>query len=186
MDSLPLSYLGSLELFWTERGLLFIQNTQIFKKKLFSKTTTSTKIIFLATLPNPNPLYALSFQQSSRCTAEAPQIFTEQGIYTLLLCATGEKTSLLPILSQLFGVVGQRKRLSVLWVTLNTSSPLANFPFNQKRRPPSENRQQHQLGFNDTVWGLFMVTFDLPGDNVFPYYESLLSKYICLKSESVN
>ena len=153
---------------------MFIQNIQI------------KKIIFLATLRSPNALYAPSLQHSSWCTAEAPQVFTEQSIYTLLLCATGEKTILLPILSQLFGVVGQRKRLSVLWVTLNTSSPLANFPFNQKRRPPSENRQQHQLGFNDTVWGLFMVTFDLPGDNVFPYYESLLSKYICLKSESVN
>ena len=71
-------------------------------------------------------------------------------------------------------------------MTLNTSSPLANFPFNQKSRPPAENRQQHQLGFNDTVWGLFMVTFDLPSDTAFPYYESLLSKYICFTSESVN
>ena len=31
-----------------------------------------------------------------------------------------------------------------------------------------------------------MVTFDLPSDTAFPYYESLLSKYICFKSESVN
>ena len=85
-----------------------------FLKKSFSKTTTTTKIIFLATLPNPNPLYAPSFQHSSRCTAEAPQVFTEQIIYALLLCATGEKNFiLLPILSQLFGL-GQGKRLSVL------------------------------------------------------------------------
>ena len=52
----------------------------------------TTKIIFLATLPNPNPVYAPGFQHSSRCTAEAPQVFTEQSIYTLLLCATVEKT----------------------------------------------------------------------------------------------
>ena len=56
------------------------------------KTLKLKKIIFLATLLSPNPLYAPSLQHSSQHTAEAPQVFTEQSIYTLLLCATGEKT----------------------------------------------------------------------------------------------
>lgn len=52
--------------------------------------------------------------------------------------------------------------------SLNASPSLANFPFNRKSRPPTEKRQHHQLGFNNTVLGLFMVTFDLPSDTAFP------------------